>query len=263
MFRLKKFPIITVASVVVISLLVAALSFRPPQISQSRNIFVNILKLPLKSVTFIAKAMENILNFPFIFKENRNLKKTVGILYSRLVHFEELQQENARLKQLLKLKSKSKYTLLAARVIGRDASNWASSVVIDRGLESGVKVDSAVLTEFGLAGKVMETGPGTSRVMLINDFNMHIPGLIQGTREMGLVVGTLTGGCRMIYLSAESPAKADDLIITSGLSETFPKGIVIGKITGVYDDFGGLGKVASVKPAVTLASLEEVMVVVK
>ena len=126
----------------------------------------------------------------------------------------------------------------------------------------GIQPNMVVVTEAGLVGKVVEVGNFTSKVLLINDTTSSVASLIQRSREQGVTSGTITGGCIMHFLPANSDAQVSDIVITSGLGEVYPKGLVIGKVVKVYKDPGGLSKICQVKPAVNLSTLEEVLVVI-
>jgi len=143
-------------------------------------------------------------------------------------------------------------------------TSWSSVVVIDRGKSSGVKPEMAVITSAGLAGKVIESGQSTSKVMLLNDPNMSVSAIIQRSRQEGLVCGSWNSNLLIMrYLSFDTDIKAGDVIIASGFSPVYPKGLLIGVVKEVGAELSGLSLYAMVKPQVQLNALEEVMVVVK
>jgi rod shape-determining protein MreC len=51
-----------------------------------------------------------------------------------------------------------------------------------------------------------------------------------------------------------------DLLITSGTDGVFPRGLVVGQLTGLKRSGQGLYQRADVKPAVDVTKLEEVLV---
>jgi rod shape-determining protein MreC len=66
----------------------------------------------------------------------------------------------------------------------------------------------------------------------------------------------------MKYLPEEADVKVNDIVLSSGLNNNYPKGILIGTVIEVGKEFSGLSRYALVKPAVNLANIEEVLVVV-
>jgi rod shape-determining protein MreC len=196
-------------------------------------------------------------------RENLLLKKKVKSLSSELFSLRALKNENERFRRLLAFKNSSAYALMPAQIIGRDTIHWYSSVIIDKGLADGVSPGMAVLCEEGLVGRVIEAGASTSKILLIVDRRSRVGGMIERTREMGIVEGTSFNTCRLDYMPRQSQARPGDEVITSGLGEIYPKGLHIGKIAKVNEDEYGFYKYADVLPGVDFAKLEEVLVLVQ
>lgn len=177
---------------------------------------------------------------------------------------EELRQENARLREMLGYAPRAQWKLRAARVIGRDASNWWKTIVLDRGSADGVRENMALVTPAGLVGKTIEIGPRVSRALLISDPNCKVSALLQESRDHGVVEGVGASSdarprCVLLYLPREATVNAGAWVVASGLGGVFPKGVVIGQIESISS--GGLQQSAVIKPAVNLARLEEVFIV--
>ena len=68
----------------------------------------------------------------------------------------------------------------------------------------------------------------------IIDSNASIAALIQSSRDQGTVRGTLgvdkTPMCRMYYLPDDNLPRPGDVVVTSGVGMSFPKGIPIGVV---------------------------------
>lgn len=195
-------------------------------------------------------------------EENIALRWRVRELSREVAELQDTRNENQRLRRILNFKQSSQYGLLPAQVIGRDARNWYSSVVIDRGTRDGVRPDMAVIGDDGVVGKVVESAPEVSTVLLIVDKRSRIGGIVERTRENGVVEGTSFNTCRLSYLPRRAEARAGDRVLTSGLGGVYPKGLYVGECTGVYEGEGGLYTCADVLPGVNVAKIEEVFVIV-
>lgn len=193
----------------------------------------------------------------------QRLQNDLNLLRWRLFDLREVVQENARLKKLFNFKQKSPLRLVAARVIGRTVDSWSSSVVIDKGRYNGIKSKMAVICPQGLVGSIVESTDNTSKVLLINDPNQGIFSVVQRSRQEGLVSGTLGSNLIMRYLPDEAQIVVGDVIITSELSQSYPKGLFLGRVVNIGREFSGLNRYALVKPAVDLANIEEVLVVIQ
>jgi rod shape-determining protein MreC len=190
------------------------------------------------------------------------LESDVNLLRLRLFDLRELSQENGRLKNLLNFKQKSPFRLVAARVIGRSPDSWSSSVIVDKGKYNGIKPGMVVLSPKGLVGSVVEASENTAKILLINDPNQGVSAIVQRSRQEGLVNGTLGTNLIMRYLPDDADISVGDVIVTSELSQIFPKGILVGRVVNLGREFSGLNRYAIVKPAVDLANIEELLVII-
>ena len=256
MFKFKKKNLIFLA---IPCLLLLFLSSSVPYL---RAPLLSTLRYPFSLLTVISREFGAIIFYHRNFIQNDKLKKDMDLLKNKLNAREEIYLENARLKSLLYFKQKSPYKLIAARVIARSADSWSSSVIIDKGKYNGIKRGMAVITYLGLAGRVIETQEFTSKILLINDPNLGVSSLVQRSRQEGLICGTLGTHLIMRYLPEESDIRIQDVIITSGLNETYPKGLLIGAVVGIGKEFSGLSRFAIIKPAVNLSNIEEVLIII-
>jgi rod shape-determining protein MreC len=199
--------------------------------------------------------------------ENRQLHAELERLKGQFAGWNEIAAENARLHKLLQLKQTKGLQLLAARVIGRDPSNWWKSVRIDRGATDGVAVNTAVIAPQGLVGKIVSVDPAESQVLLLVDRSCKVSGVIQTTREPGVVMGGAgemgpNPRCRMTFISKQAKIDSKAAVVTSGMGGVFPRGLLIGTISRVgRGDAAGLYQEVEIEPAVNFKTLEEVFVV--
>ena len=120
-----------------------------------------------------------------------------------------------------------------------------------------------MVTPSGLAGKVVSVSKHTSQVLLITDPLSGVGALVQDSRVPGVLEGITAGSdeTRLIHVPKDTQLTKGQVIITSGIGGTFPKGIPIGRIVDVSDEPTGLFKTAMVVPFADLNRLEEVLVI--
>ena len=85
--------------------------------------------------------------------------------------------------------------------------------------------------------------------------------MVQGSRAVGIVYGTLDSGLRMDFVSRDTSVSVGDTIVTSGLGGIYPKGLVVGEVTLVEKDPSALYQRIDVQPTSGVGNLEEVLVV--
>ena len=226
-----------------------------------RTPIIAVLRAPLYLCSLIGREINGVVFYHRNYIQRDALARRMDHLNSRLASMTELSVENARLNNLLSLKQQLSYKVIAARVIGRDPSNWSSTVFINKGASSGIKKGAASVSFLGLAGRVMEVGPSVSKVMLINDPNVSVSARIERSRQEGLICGSLGGSLLLKLLPKDCDIVVGDTIITSGLTSVYPKGLLIGTVSVIARDFSGLSMYAVIRPAVDLSGLEELLII--
>ena len=221
-----------------------------------RELTIRILSFPLRTWSAAGNYLQS---KHALLDENRDLRKTAGDLSLKLGRLEELQKENERLRELLIFKKKIYFNTVSAEVIATNPNEWIGSFIIDKGTGDGIRKDSAVCSSQGLLGRVVDPGEHTSSVMLVTHPGFKAGGMIKENRVNGLVVGSGKGQVRMIYLPVEAEVEEGMIVITSGFSRMFPKGITIGKIQSVGKSKTGLYKYAIIIPSANPFDQEEVL----
>jgi rod shape-determining protein MreC len=188
------------------------------------------------------------------------LKKQNAELRARLADLEEARQENERLSALVQFAEERKFTKVGARVIGRPTSSWEGVIVIDRGAADGIVRGMAVLAPQGLIGQIEEVAESSARVRLISDQESGVAAMIQGTRAVGVVRGSIDRTLRMDFVDKAKLPKVGDVVITSGLGGIYPKGLVVGDVIAVDARRADLYPRISLNSRVPVGELEEVIV---
>lgn len=147
-------------------------------------------------------------------------------------------------------------------VVGTEPNPYLRYVTINVGTQQGVEVEMPVVSGgAALVGRVAQVGPRTAKVQLLTDPNSAIAALLQTSRLTGLVVGQSDGTLRMEYISQEGSVSVGDIVLTSGLGGSMPRGLVIGQVTEVEQIDHALFQTAIVRPAVDFSRLEVVLVI--
>lgn len=192
--------------------------------------------------------------------ENARLRGEVEALSRERAELREQAMAAQRLERLLELRGQTAYRSRAAHVIGRDASRWFGTLLVDRGSRDGVRRNAPVVTADGVVGRVIEVTLTTARVLLIADSRSAVGALVQRSRDLAVVEGRSERILHLKYLSRTAQVQLGDLVVTSGQGGVFPKGLVVGRITKVIQEEGDYLQDAEVEPAAVLDRLEEVLI---
>ncbi|HLT02878.1 MAG TPA: rod shape-determining protein MreC [Geminicoccaceae bacterium] len=163
----------------------------------------------------------------------------------------QLSLENAALRQLLGMPDRpERPTAVAGRVIADTGGPFVHTVLLDVGAEHGVARGMAAVNERGLAGRVIEVGRRSARVLLLTDFNSRIPVMVEPSRDQAILAGNNTGLPTLAFLPLDPRLAVGDRVVTSGRGGVLPPGIEVGTVRRIDDD----GVV--VEPLVDFARLE-------
>lgn len=192
--------------------------------------------------------------------ENRQLKQQIEQMRLEQVRLAEDAAQARRLQSLLGFKEQVIAKTVAAQVIGSGGSDLSRIVYLDKGSESGIGPDMAVITADGIVGKVLEVFPTTSKVLLINDQSSGVGALLDKSRLQGVLRGTATGELSLERVMSDEQVSPGEIVLSSGGDQIFPKGLPVGTVMHVSPG-KELFLNIKVKPAADLSRLEEVLVV--
>ena len=201
-----------------------------------------------------------------LLKENRMLRARIEELRNEARYNKNMQNENQELRDLLKLKANSKYTLIAAQLLARDVNGWWQMVRIDKGLDDGVKADLPVISQEGLIGQTVNVARNSSDVLFLTSLKVKIAARLARSDIFGIVRGQGVSWegdarCRMDFIIKGVDINRADEVITSGLGGVYPEGLVIGYVDNVQVDSSGLFQYAELVPAADFRMLDMVFVV--
>jgi rod shape-determining protein MreC len=219
----------------------------------------NAINISLKS---LHDAWKRYLFLVGLENENRQLRREKALLSDQLNRYREGYLEGIRLQKLLTLRDGFPYRTVAARVIDSDRTSLFKTLLINKGTSDGLRVGLAVLSDHGVVGRIIETSWHASRVLLMIDENSNVDALIQRSRAQGILQGAGAMGSNLKYISRTEEVLLGDVVLSSGLAGVFPKGLLLGSVTGVSRREGGLFQKIDVAPAVDFGKLEEVMAVI-
>lgn len=189
------------------------------------------------------------------------LKKRNEELTAQVAELSEAQETAERLEKLVGLKSTYSLESTAARIIGSTGDAWTDSVIIDKGSASGFEVGMPVCSSGGVIGQIIEVSANTSTVRLITDDQSGVSAMIQGSRAQGVLQGQADGTLRLEYVVSDAEVATGDIVITSGIGGTFPKGLPLGTVASIDRAPNAVYYAIVVRAASSAESNEEVLVI--
>ena len=222
-----------------------------------------------KAGTWLANRSEELVQIRELLAENEALKSQIADLTVENTQLLQEKTELNRYRELYKLDMQyDSYTKVGAKIISRDAGNWYSTFIIDKGTDDGLLQDMNVIAGGGLVGRITSIGPNWAKVTSIIDDNSNVSAKTLATSDLMIVSGDLAamsdGVIRFSQLidSADAVAEADK-VVTSHISDKYLPDILIGYIYSVEKDSNNLTKSGYLVPAVDFEHLEDVLVILE
>lgn len=189
-----------------------------------------------KVTSGIYTAKENIYTFlkkSEITKENDRLKTELSEKNSYKEENKFLRKENENLRELLKIRNESPSSdKTAAEVIGISRSS-DFTITVNRGKNHGIKKDNIAVFGNMLVGKVSEVFSDFSFVTPITAPDTTV-GIVTGNEDVGMISGANAlyrkNMCELSFFSNTAKFAQNETVYTSGMSDIYPRGMVIGKI---------------------------------
>jgi rod shape-determining protein MreC len=210
----------------------------------------------------------------------------VGDLLAGIAGYDDLEQENERLRQrvdelegerhastserrslrealdLLEVPWLGDVPAVGARVVGAPVSNLEQTVELDKGSDDGVAEGMPVVASDGLVGRVEEVSGRRSRVRLVTDPGSAVGVRLVGSGDPGSAEGEgPERDLSVLFVEPGTEVEPDELVVTSGLEgAAFPADIPVGHVVEATTRPGELSQDVTLRPAADLGRLELVRV---
>lgn len=223
------------------------------QIFQTFIPVITVVDIPREATSSLSDWIRNI---AVVFSDNEFLRNENAELKQQISTSTELEIDNLRLKNLLKIKDGTVTTITASRIVSDSNSPFFKSMLINSGANDGVKKGHAVVNEEGVIGRTINVASSSSRVLLLNDINSRIPVKFSETGVNVILAGDNSQLLQINFMPADEKVAVGDLILTSGMGSVFPPDLPVGNVSEIT----ALGEIR-IKPAVNLNRLNYVSVI--
>lgn len=249
-----------------------------------RNHYV-LLFILLESVSFVMVVRYNSYQHTSFINSSAAVAGRVNSVFSTVNNYlslnqrnQELNDELARLRTMMPESSKidtlaaqtafdsvytQQYEYLPCRVISNSVKSANNFLTLDIGSKHGVEPGMAVVSAMGAVGVVKAVSPNFSSVISLLNQNLKISAMLEKSGYFGSL-GWEGGDYRIANLEdlpGHITVRKGDVVITSGYSTIFPKGVMIGNVESVTAHGVNGFMSASVRLSVDFKRLSNVQVV--
>ncbi len=181
-------------------------------------------------VTRVARMFEDFQSYARIYDQNQELRRELQQMKAWREAAIQLEQENARLLDLNKVRLNAQLTEVTGVVLTDNGSPFRRSVLLNVGARDGIVEGWATMDGLGLVGRISGVGERTSRVILLTDSNSRVPVTIQPSGQKALLVGDNSLAPPIDIVENIEDVRPGDRVVTSGDGKVFPADILVGQI---------------------------------
>jgi len=196
----------------------------------ARNLSEPVLERIGRAVEPVRYLRHNAMRFLSVDREFQRLERELASVRQLLDQTSQLARRNKELGDLVNLVRAAPVDAVTVEVIAGAQGLFGKTVLVGAGRGEGIRYGQPVFSGQGLFGRIVSVTDTTARVLVLNDINSRIPVEIGTAQAPALLVGDNTDQPRLIYLSSASATTVGDLVVTSGASGEFPRGLDVGAV---------------------------------
>lgn len=234
--------------------------FTQPVVSSVNMLAAPIQRIIYNSSLYIYTFYNDILDIGSLRAENELYQEEILTLTEQLKDYELTKTENENLREMLNFQlSSPEYEHISADIVSIDPDTGFSLFTINKGSQDGIEEGMTVVFGDGLVGKIDEVSSTTSKVVSITDQIAIFNGQDTSTGDYIRI----TGGEDNILIGQvahDAAVNVGDIVVTSGIAEVYPQGIIVGTIESIEEESGLMEKSLTISSNVDFNSLSMVMV---
>jgi rod shape-determining protein MreC len=195
-----------------------------------------VQRLALAPTTLYENARSYFSSLSRLQADNARLRRIQLENAARLLHIQQLEVENDRLRRLLDMKSLKGASARVARILYSARDPFSRKLIVDKGGMDGISRGQAVADENGVVGQVTRVFPHLSEVTLITDKNHAIPVQVLRNGLRSILFGIGNGQLELRFMQVNADIQNGDHLVASGLGGAFPPGLPVARVVRIEHD---------------------------
>lgn len=200
------------------------------RIAVINNIVPN-LDWAIAPATKVSQMAQNFQSYKRLYDQNQELRDELQKMRSWREAALQLEQENARLLDLNKVKLDPKLNYISGKILVDSGNLFRQSAIINLGSLDGIIEGWAAMDGLGLVGRISGIGKKTSRVLFLTDTSSNVPVLIKPSNQRAILSGDNSIQPNLLFIENNKQIQPGDRILTSGDGGVFPANLLIGQVS--------------------------------
>jgi rod shape-determining protein MreC len=205
-----------------------------PRVERFRMIVIDAvvpnLNWAMAPVTGVINLLSDFQSYQRLAHQNSDLRHELQDMKSWREAAIQLDQENARLRDLINVQLDPQLTRITGVVLADSGSPFRQSVLLNVGARDGILDGWPAMDGIGLVGRISGVGNETSRVILVTDTSSQIPVTIQPSGQRAILSGDNTINPLLQFIEDPDQVRPGDRIVSSGDGGVFPADLLVGQL---------------------------------
>ncbi len=184
----------------------------------------------LMPVTQMSRMVSDFQSYAKLYERNIELQREIQRLKSWREAALQLEQTNAKLLALNKVRISPKLTYVTGVVLTDSGSPFRKSALINVGRRDGVRDGWVTMDGLGLVGRISGVGETVSRVILLTDSSSRIPVTIMPSGQKAIMAGNNSPYPVLEFIKSPEQIHPGDRVLSTGDGKLFPPGLLVGQV---------------------------------
>jgi len=176
-----------------------------------------------------------------------------------------LEAENSQLRRLFGLTERTRIPWVGAEVLHQSVPTDGRTLLLSAGTRAGVRTETPVVSPEGLLGLIIQAGPSSSVALTWAHPEYRVSAVTLDGSVQGIVAAAPGATASEAFLEFRGVAFRDTvptgaLVVTSGLTGLYPRGIPIGRVAGIRREQLGWERVYRLTPAANPSQASHVLI---
>ena len=195
-------------------------------------------------------------------EDNATLKRQSVEHAAAAQSFAATQQENARLRGLLAMRTRFSNGAKAVEVLYTGRDPFAQKLFVDKGADAEIQAGEAVIDADGVVGQVTRVYPYMAEVTLVTDKDHAVPVQVQRSGVRSVLYGAGAGRPpELRFMAPSADIQVGDVLVTSGLDGTYPPGLAVARVATLERETGQIFARIACAPLAGVDRSEHLLVV--
>ena len=182
---------------------------------------------PVASVSRMARDFES---YTRVYEQNQELREELQRMKGWQEAAIQLEQQNARLRELNKVRLSPRLTYVTGEVLADSGSPFRQSGLVNIGQRDGVVEGAAAMDGLGLVGRVAGLANSTSRILFLTDASSRVSVTVRPSGQNAIVTGDNSVAPPLEFLESIEDIRPGDRVVTSGDGGVLPPDLLIGQV---------------------------------